>query len=166
MSEQKNFLGIPVHGDITSARSRTEQKPLEELAPLLQAVLDDPTIHSFGWDQHTPYFNDGDPCVFSTGDCWFRTVEQAENEELEDWELEIGSNEALGEVPYRYNRETGKYEDLAYEGPDEARYRRCKALAGAISGYAFEDALLEAFGDHAQITVRRDRIDVEFYEHD
>lgn len=44
MTTDTNFLGMPVSGDITQGSTRVEQKPLEELAPLFQAVLDDPTI--------------------------------------------------------------------------------------------------------------------------
>ena len=39
-STPTNFLGMPVSGDITQGSSRTEQKPIEELAPLFQALLD------------------------------------------------------------------------------------------------------------------------------
>lgn len=78
----KNFLGIPIHGDINPGDKRARQRPLEELEPFIRAVLDDPYIHSFGWEQGTPYFNDGDPCVFSVGDLWFRTVD-----DLEQWRV-------------------------------------------------------------------------------
>jgi hypothetical protein len=49
----RSFLGIPVEGDITAGSTRVDQKPIEELQPLLQAVLDDPTIVEFGWRQGT-----------------------------------------------------------------------------------------------------------------
>lgn len=71
----RNFIGIPIDGDITRGDRRVEQKPLSELEPLLRAVLNDPTIHSIGWYQYTPYFNDGEPCTFSVGEPWFRTVD-------------------------------------------------------------------------------------------
>lgn len=28
-----------------------------------------PEMKSFGWEQYAPYFNDGDPCVFSVHSC-------------------------------------------------------------------------------------------------
>ncbi|MEU5976308.1 hypothetical protein [Streptomyces sp. NPDC047315] len=60
----------------------------------------------------------------------------------------------------------GKKVGAVYEGPDEARYQRCKELEGAIEGGQFEHVLLDAFGDHARVTVRRDGIQVESYSHD
>lgn len=158
-----NFLGIPVQGDITRGSDRVEQRPIEELQPILQAVLDDPTIVEFGWRQYTPYFNDGEPCTFSAHGTWVRTDadEDADEDELEMW-----GHRTLGKVSGARNPDTGKWEDQPYEGPDEARYDRCKALEKAVEGGHFEHVLLDAFGDHANITVRRDGIQVEFYDHD
>ncbi len=158
-----NFLGIPVHGDITQGETRAEQKPIEELQPILQAVLDDPTVVEFGWRQYTPYFNDGDPFTFSAHGTWVRTT--ADKDADED-ELEMSGHRSLGKVTGSLNEQTRKWEKGPYEGPDEARYQRCKALEGAVEGGHFENVLLDAFGDHAEITVRRDGIQIEFYSHD
>lgn len=168
MTTQQNFLGIPVQGDITRGSNRVEQKPIEELQPILQAVLDDPTIVEFGWRQYTPYFNDGEPCTFSAHGTWVRTTadEDADEDELEMW-----GHRTLGKV----TTEWGDVEPATrrrvvvsetYEGPDRARYDRCKALESAVEGGHFEHVLLDAFGDHAEIKVRRTGIEVEFYEHD
>lgn len=159
-----NFLGIPVQGDITKGDTRVQQKPIEELQPILQAVLDDPTIVEFGWRQYTPYFNDGDPCTFSVYGTWVRT--DADRDVDDEYELEMESHRSLGKVPRSFNESTRKWETQPYKGPDEARYHRCRALEKAIEGGAFEHVLLDAFGDHARVTVRRDGIEVEFYAHD
>lgn len=158
-----NFLGIPVQGDITRGSDRVEQKPIEELQPVLQAVLDDPTIVEFGWRQYTPYFNDGEPCEFGVNGTWVRTTadEDADEDELEMW-----GHRSLGKIPGHREQTIGQWVNDPYEGPDEARYLRCKALEKAVEGGAFEHVLLDAFGDHANITVRRDGIQVEFYDHD
>lgn len=162
-----NFLGIPVHGDITRGETRVDQKPIEELQPILQAVLDDPTIVEFGWRQYTPYFNDGDPCTFSVHGTWVRT---SVDEDADEDELEMWGHRTLGEVTTQWadTPENGRRVKTGetYEGPDRARYDRCKALEKAVEGGHFENVLLDAFGDHAEITVRRTGIEIEFYEHD
>jgi hypothetical protein len=167
--QQRNFLGIPVKGDLNFTERRTPQKPLEELAPLMQAVLDDPTIAWFGWKQYTPYFNDGEPCVFSVNAelAVSFTSGNGSDEDDEDDEDDaiyggVNNNASLGKREYDFkSRSYG-----AYSGPDEARYNRCLALEQAINSGAFDDVLLEHFGDHATIRVSRDGIQVEFYEHD
>jgi hypothetical protein len=161
----RSFLGIPVEGDITAGSTRVDQKPIEELQPLLQAVLDDPTIVEFGWRQYTPYFNDGEPCEFGVSGLWVRVT--GVEDEADAWELEVeNSRHAIGHQVYTYNRVTWERGYATYTGPDEERYDRVHALDAAIQGGHFEHVLLDAFGDHASVTVRRDGIEVEFYSHD
>lgn len=173
MTKQTTFFGVPVEGEISRGSTRVEQKPIEEIAPLFKAVLDDPTIFLFGWTQFTPYFNDGDVCEFSVNGLWVKTVEDQQAEEsgeddFEDWELEIEEcqHPSLGRIPYRWDEGIRKYVDLPYMGPDEERYRRVVALSTAIQSAAYENAFLEKFGDHAAVTVCKDRIVIESYSHD
>jgi hypothetical protein len=163
VSTRRNFLGIPVEGDIQTP-PRRNQRPVEELRPLLQAVLDDPTIVEFGWRQYTPYFNDGDPCEFSAHGLWVRTKTDGDDKSPDD--LESDGHQSLGKRPGSYDHETRQWISRPYEGPDEARHDRVHALRNAIEGEQFEDVLLGAFGDHALVTVRRDGIQVDSYEHD
>lgn len=167
-----SFLGIPIDGDITRGETRVEQRPIEELQPIMQAVLDDPTVVEFGWRQHTPYFNDGEPCTFHVSGLWVRTTDPAPDGEEQDddeddtYRLEMWGHPTLGKRDSTWNEQARKYEKAGYEGPDEARFDRCKMLEHAVEGGAFENVLLEAFGDHARVTVRRDGIQIEFYDHD
>lgn len=164
MTDQtRNFIGIPVNGSITRGETRVEQRPIEELQPVMQAVLDDPTVVAYGWTQYTPYFDDGKPCTFCVNSLWVRTDS---DREADQYELEMWGHKSLGERPKTWNHETNSYDYGAYEGPDEARYDRCKQLEKAIEGGHFENVLLDAFGDHAEVTVRRDGIEIEFYQHD
>lgn len=160
----RTFLGLTVEGDINEGSKRTKQRPLEDFQPILQALLNDEGVIEFGWRQYTPYFNDGEPCVFEATGAWVRTL--SDGPDRETYELEVDYHKSLGERPRTWNRDTKQYEYGAYTGPDEARYDRCQALNQAIDGGEFLDVLLDAFGDHAEVTVRRDGIQVEFYQHD
>lgn len=169
--QSTNFLGIPVKGDITGSERRTEQKPLSELEPLMRAVLDDPTMKAFGWSQYTPYFNDGDPCTFRVGTPWFLTVDDPDVDDVEDtysYEIDYSEHPSLGKTEDTYEGvwPDRKVVSSIYTGPDEERYKRVRALSAAINGGAFEDVLLEAFGDHAEVVVRPSGIRVDFYSHD
>lgn len=169
MTTDTNFLGMPVSGDITQGSSRVDQKPIEELAPLFQALLDDPAIVEFGWRQYTPYFNDGDTCEFGVQGLWVKTVDDAHAEDNEDYyvsDLDIDYHRSLGKTKAVWDEAERKILDWVYEGPDEDRYNRCQALDRALQSGAFENELLKHFGDHALITVRDNGIEVEFYSHD
>lgn len=171
MSNHTNFLGIPVEGDITRGEMQAPQRPLSELEPLMRAVLDDSTMKAFGWTQYTPYFNDGDPCTFSVNTPWFLTVDDPDFDDIEDedsYGVDYGSHPTLGEREYDYRGSWPNRQriDLGYTGPDEARYDRVRALSEAINGGAFENVLLEAFGDHAEVKVTAAGITVDSYSHD
>jgi hypothetical protein len=151
MTTTRSFLGIPVEGDIVAAEKRTKQRPIEELSPVMQAVLDDPHVVEFGWQQYTPYFNDGDPCVFSVHGAWLRT--DADDPEADTDELDID-----------YGHPTLSKGELEPWMTDLKA--KADALGSAIDGGAFDDVLLEAFGDHAEVKVKRDGITVDEYSHD
>lgn len=95
------------------------------------------------WTQYTPYFNDGDPCVFGLGHIDFLTDE---DKDCEDYV----------EGPY-----ISTYRDRdKYEGADALAYDLKKTLRGN------EDILEEVFGDHAKVTATSEGISVEEYYHD
>lgn len=168
-----SFLGIMVDGEICKGDARVAQLSLTEFEPLVRAVLDDETIHSFGWCQHTPYFNDGDPCIFSAGELWVKTTEdvtssKSEGEEEGEGEYEELDGYAVDCHPTLGGREWDRVtrEYGAYTGPDEARYTNCVNLDKAIQGGAFDNVLLEAFGDHAEIAIKRTGITIRKFSHD
>ena len=97
-----------------------------------------PEILKFGWTQYTPYFNDGDPCVFHYNAMYVCTDPETADGSIYEWEEMYGSN-------------AKKYPELAeFE----------KVLSSS------EDILLAMFGDHVQVTVTPVGIDVDEYEHD
>jgi hypothetical protein len=166
MTDSKEFLGLPVQGDVNNWNTRRTQRTIEEFAPSLQAVLDDPTIIEFGWEQYTPHFNDGDACIFSVHyPIWFRTTADKDVDDL--YSLDIDENHpSLGKMSYTYDAHTHKRIGKTYEGPDEARFNRCSELQTALLSGEFDDVLQNAFGDHAEITVRKDYISIESCSHD
>lgn len=178
-----NFLGIPVEGDISKGSKRTVQRPLAELEPLMRAVLADEFIDSFGWTQYTPYFNDGDPCEFGVGEPWFRTVDDVkgktadsdeddedDGEDNDSFTLGYTRHPTLGKQDYEWDNprdwENRRKVYGPYEGSHRATFMACSELSDAINSGAFEDVLLEAFGDHARVKVRASGITVDTYEHD
>jgi hypothetical protein len=172
----RTFLGLPVRGEIDSnTTNRKPQRSLDEFAPIVKAVLDDPDIDSFHWTQYTDYFNDGDPCIFHVHGFGLRFVDGHTNEilnseaEEDEWQrLNFGYpyryRDTIGYRPCRWEGNTYIYD--SYVGPDEDRYNRVNDLYEALDGGEFLDVLLSAFGDHATVVITRRGIEVEFCEHD
>jgi L-ribulose-5-phosphate 3-epimerase UlaE len=121
-------------------KKEMSEKFQSELKTVFKAVFEQyPAVTKMCWTQYTPYFNDGDPCVFNVHDLYVfdDTVE-------EDSDYYDGVDVSWGEGKEQY--------------PEIAQIS--KNLSAA------DDLLLEMFGDHCQIIVTRDGITVEEYEHD
>lgn len=178
MATDKNFLGIPIEGDITRASSRTPQRPIEELQVAIAELLDHDSFTAIRWAQYTPYFADGDPCVFGVHSYGLKGPDENAGDyedgfsTMHSHEYAYMSDEAkkfYGKPASRtFNRETRKYDeaDDAIPGEHPEMIHQATKVLGMVDSGAFNDALLELFGDHATVTLRKDKIDVEFYEHD
>ena len=170
--------GLPVNEFYkrSGASQLTDQVKGPELGHLIRCLATDPNVKTFGWQQYTPYFNDGDVCEFRVGELWILTVDDSEDEEdFDRYSYEVSdTHPTLGpkkwimgvRVPaangYGYTYTPSSYE------PKEAKYPTTYLLAESLSK-ALEHAevtLLEWFGDHVEIRVTKDGIQVDEYEHD
>jgi hypothetical protein len=102
-----------------------------------------PEVEAIRWEQYTPYFNDGDACVFSVHDFCVRTKDMGEE----------GKDE-------RHSEEWGRSAwELKGEALEEDFRRLCKEAHD-------DDVLLALFGDHVQVTASRTGFDVDEFSHD
>lgn len=118
-----------------------------------QLFADHSILAGFSWRQYTPYFNDGEACEFSVHSrypsVWYTDAE------IDDDKLEELRDE--GEIDF-YKSDRNDQADP-------------KIIAGnAVVDFltAFNEGLMKsAFGEHAQVTCKRDcAIDAEHYDHD
>lgn len=112
------------------------KKAFQEAA---QLVFDEYTdLDSFGWRQYTPYFNDGDECVFGV--------------HCDDLDLVIAGEE---------------HESIYCHGAIENRADEIAQKLYAFVSAFDDDTMKHMFGDHVQIVVKRDgTINVDNYEHE
>lgn len=152
MPDKKNFLGLPIKGNIVSSgHQQVPQKPATDLAPLIESVLSVPEVTALRWRQYTPYFNDGEPCVFSAGEPEIKATFTGPN----DGDYEDGFVGTWG-LPH-------------LEVPSSALVLSdsLSALEAGLTSGAFDNALIDLFGDHAEVIIQPGQaIEVEFYEHD
>lgn len=163
MSE-KNLLGIPIEGDIQPSTRWIDQRPLEEFQPLIRRLLEDERVLDFGWAQYTPFFNDGEPCEFSARAPWVRTTSE---EHLDPDEVDL-TCDGLNLHPTLGGREwdTDAHKVVTVKGKHPDLSAAVAELRAALEGGSFDRVLMEKFGDHCQVTVRKDRISVASYDHD
>lgn len=141
-----------------------------------------PSLESFSWVQYTPYFNDGDECVFGVhaDSDYGIEINETSVDDYEgdgpDWETdeELGgyflksSGEKLGndynsikgldwnDWEHRYVYSSKKWPDLT----------GIHNIISTFIGTFDEQTLKIMFGDHAKVVVYRDRVEVDEYDHE
>lgn len=120
-----------------------------------------PTLESFGWSQYTPYFNDGDTCIFSVNTDYISVNDEYVDEAK--WSSEVNV----------INWGTWNRDLKVYEGRvDEPNPNYDPVLTAASNeitnflGNFDNDFYLSKFGDHAEITVTENGVNISDYDHD
>jgi hypothetical protein len=112
-------------------------------------------IESIGWAQYTPYFNDGDECIFRVSN----DILYVNGVHLED-----SDNEILFLHEEIYNNKTGKWD----KNPelDQAESQIVDEIVSVLQSVP-KEFYKDLFGDHVQVTIYKDgRIETEEYNHD
>jgi hypothetical protein len=138
-----------VLGELSAKREQIEAAAREQakaiLAPGLQEFMNShPDVKAIGWTQYTPYFNDGEECIFGV-----HGLHASAKDERDDSLYGDGWEEIYSKVP---------------EGFSPESWKALQELESALSGG--EPELKAAFGDHVQVIVTRDGVDIDSYDHD
>lgn len=147
-----------------------------------------PKVQAVVWSQYTPYFNDGDECIFRVNDPHF-VVEGFDPENLED-PYAYDDDEAYStlKVPFRSNwdedieNDRNHLKNRPYDKWVQGYYPKCiAAIEEAKSNFpgydvkikAFadllnenEDMLREVYGDHSAVYLTSTQVIVEEYSHE
>jgi hypothetical protein len=162
------------------AKDQGEAAVKELVAPLFEFP-----VEAVRWTQYTPYFNDGDPCEFGVHEPYVKITGLDDEGDYGDGFIDSWSlTYRLAPFPEGGYRNRSAAEIDKYRRQHEER--RQEALQNLPEGFTadsmqtFADAMTEvsktlqaatdfmeaAFGDHVQITVTRNGIEVDEYSHD
>lgn len=138
----------------TEAKKQFTVAAQEAFKEYLKEFFDENTeIKTVKWAQYTPYFNDGDECVFRVNDVVFSN---SDSENVSPW----------GDLNEERDGE------FAFQGiwgiPDELEHKKdvLEKLNDTICSKEMEDIMRVMFGDHVEVTCTREGISVDEYEHD
>jgi len=129
---------------------------------LREIFVDYPLIKGIKWAQYTPYFNDGDACVFSINVIYYTNETVSEVQEDEGkcptiWDNCWDSNLWYSTWSTRVN----------FEGVPEELHpflRQITEVEPVI--HELENELHDCFGDHVEIILLPTKIIVEEYDHE
>lgn len=148
-----------------------------------------PKVQAVVWSQYTPYFNDGDECVFSVNEPCFIT-KNFDRDDLEnpyeyedsdqygtlsvpsyvgDWQAMINRSRSDMSKPNAsdwakeyYPKHIAELEQMQREFPGYDV--KIKAFAKLLEDN--EDMLREVYGDHVAVYLTHDEVIVDEYDHD
>ena len=141
-----------------------------------------PNLVSFAWRQYTPYFNDGEECVFSAhvdadalhvvvGDPAQITAQATASDEDEDEYYEDEDEDEEWETYYSLydyveqpDSAANRWEKVWRPGAEE-KGKMIDTIAEFLANFD-DDDMLFLFGNHATVTVSRTGIDVTEYAHE
>lgn len=146
-----------------------------------------PKLEAIKFTAYTPYFNDGEECVYSVNEAELSAfgmddIESYSAGNIADAADFIATGKVPDSVQESYSRwassryptaeaylraTVGRYIDL---GPDSlsvlgAIAAEYPAIQGIINSVP-DDVIKGVFGDHKEITITRDGVEVEDYDHD
>lgn len=127
-----------------------------------------PGIKVVRWTQYTPYFNDGDACVFGVNDVYFSNAEGDDMDDLSYYGEYEGENEDIfSGSSYEFVSERDYYKEIqAKAAAGGVDTQSIQELSNLIGSDEMEDILLMMFDDHVVVTATRNGFDVEEYNHD
>jgi lysophospholipase L1-like esterase len=118
-----------------AARDQLSKITKEQVVGLFKPFFDaNPKIDAVKWSQYTPYFMDGDPCVFGVNEIVLVSKELFTDEDADSYH---GENS----VP---------------EWDADAEFRPLFDAANEIRNPLPNELLQDIFGDHVEVTIYRD----------
>lgn len=138
-------------------KKETSEKYKQLFSTLSAKVFEKhPALESFSWTQYSPYFNDGDECVFSVNEVNYVNgididEDQPDEEFVTDWN---GLRDDKGNRP--------KVKNKHYVPELVQAIKDCRELVSLVE----EDTMAELFGNHVEVTVTRNGIETEECSHD
>lgn len=170
--------------EIEDLKSRYQETMKQKFNEITKSFFEEcPEVKALVWSQYTPYFNDGDVCVFGINDIYPVVGNFDPNELLDPYEYEYGEDEEGGRVTLMHGPDLEK--QRAWYAGNAAKYDWGVELGEALEeqeakypGYfekigrmvalinSNEELMETMFGDHAAVYLMKDRVIVEEYSHD
>jgi hypothetical protein len=165
--------------ELKNLREEMQATLSNSLETELLRILNDgpPGLLSVSWNQYTPYWNDGDTCEFSANTDYvtietdkelgteFTALASCDDEEelKTSWRLSGVSINSLG---IYWDKKSKAYKNDPAFPPTLTPLRDTLQQIYHLLDCMEDDGLRDAFGDHAQVTIRRTGITTKEFEHE
>lgn len=170
--------------EIEDIKARYQESMKQKFNEITKSFFDEcPEVKALVWTQFTPFFSDGDPCIFGINDIYPVVGNFDPDELLDPYEYEYGEDEEAGRVTLMHGEDLEKQRAWYASNADRCDWVReqakdLEAQEAKYPGYFEkvgrmvaminnnEDLMEQMFGDHAAVYLMKDRVIVEEYSHD
>lgn len=127
-----------------------------------------PGITAIIWTQYTPFFNDGESCVFSVGEPYFTNANEEQMDDVTSYGEYEGEDEGVWSESDWIFTSDSDYCRERREGMDFTQIdgRSISKFSSMIQSSEMEDVMEAMFGDHVRVVATRDGFDVQDHDHD
>jgi len=139
--------------------NKTREILKEKMNVLFKAFFDTyPQVKTIYWSQYTPYFNDGDECVFSVNDIYFTTFD------WEDVDSPWGEDDGVISPHGEWNSKKRCFEPNTKVS--QSLINDMKKFSSILMSEANEAVMLAMFDNHVWVRAHRGGFEVDEYSHD
>lgn len=154
---------LALRAEMEEKQKEIQQRAREVFREEMQSLFASyPDLQSISWTQYTPYFNDGNECVFRCAGTYSVNInlygpDPETGPLIPRSDYEAAEKTEFYFSPYGKNDPSPKSTDPWEKRAAWDATRTCNDLGDKM--------MQEIFGDHVQVIVGRDKIVVEEYEH-
>lgn len=149
---------------IRSELKKEEKSASKDILDMLKTLMkENPLLTGLKWQQYTPGFNDGEPCTFGVHGPYFKFDETIVPHGDQEDDYDSGWFDDYS-VDKNFFKE--KSDILNYETIKELEKTVKAAQKAFTSLEQMESQLQDMFGDGMEITVTKDGVESEDYDHD
>lgn len=165
-------FGRPVEGDISYGETMRDQHDPQLFLDALDKLLAHEEVEYAQWIQYTPYFNDGDACIFGTHMEYGGGVKLTFSDNGEEYGGEAGplfsSFQKYVPADPANGKRWGSYEEVdEIDGVDITHIRPdLEDFRSIVENGHHVVFLQKSFGDHATVRATKEGFSVDYYDHD
>lgn len=139
--------------------NKTRETLKEKMNVLFKAFFDThPEVKTIYWSQYTPYFNDGDECVFNVNDVYYSTLD------WEDIDSPWGEDDGVLSKYGEWNSEKRCHEPNT--SISQSLVNDMDQFSKILMSEANEAVMLAMFDNHVWVRAHRNGFEIDEYSHD
>ena len=150
----------------TEYKQTVQEKLKKEFKAIITKLFEENSeLKAIVWEQYTPYFSDGDPCIFRVNEVAFTNATGDDLDDIRYGEYD-GENEDVRALSSYFtpNSQWSRKEDNEYAKLID--FETFKAVGQLMTSSEMKDVMLTTFGDHVRVVATREGFSIDEFDHD